>query len=145
VALASEELPPSCLAVDHVVASPLRRAQRTAELLFPGFELSIVPEFVERGLGEWEQKYWAEVEAGWPELAAQASTDWFATTPPGGERWAHFAARVESGWRKMPREGTTAVVAHIGVNAVLAHLATGRDQVSFQQDFLEVVSFVLSD
>jgi alpha-ribazole phosphatase len=145
VPLASEELPPSELGVDYVVASPLRRARRTAELLFPGFEISIFPEFVERDLGKWEQKHWSEVEAGWPDLAAQANTDWFATTPPGGERWPDFAARVESRWRKLPRERTTAIVAHIGVNAVLANLATGRDLVSFQQDFLEVVSFVLSD
>ena len=145
VALASEELAPSMLAVDHVLASPLARARRTAELLFPGFAIEFVPELAERGLGEWEQKRWDDVEAGWPELAARASLDWFGTTPPGGEPWGVFVARVERGWRAVPRLGTTAVVAHAGVNSVLAHLAAGRELSSFQQDYLEVISFALSD
>ena len=145
VALASEELAPSVLAVDRVLASPLARARRTAELLFPGFAIEFVPELAERGMGEWERKRWAEVEAEWPELAARASLDWFGTTPPGGEPWNDFIARVECAWRAIPRFGATAIVAHVGVNAVLAHLATGRELVSFQQDYLEVISLALSD
>lgn len=145
VALASEELAPSMLAVDRVLASPLARARRTAELLFPGFAIAFVPELAERGLGEWEQKRWDDVEAGWPELAARASLDWFGTTPPGGEPWPDFAARVERGWLRVPRDGTTAIVAHAGVNSVLAHLAAGHDIASFQQDYLEVISFAISD
>ena len=145
VALASEELAPSVLAVDRVLASPLARARRTAELLFPGFAIEFVPELAERGMGEWERKRWAEVEAGWPELAARASLDWFGTTPPGGEPWGNFVARVERGWLAVPRLGATAVVAHAGVNSVLAHLAAGRELSSFQQDYLEVISFAFSD
>ena len=142
---AMEETAPSLLRVDRVLASPLARARRTAELLFPGFAIEFVPELAERGMGEWERKRWAEVEAGCPELAARASLDWFGTTPPGGEAWPDFAARVERGWHRVPRDGTTAIVAHVGVNAVLAHLATGRELVSFQQDYLEVISLALFD
>ena len=142
---AMEETAPSLLRVDRVLASPLIRAFRTAELLFPGVRISVVSELAERGMGEWEQKRWAEVEAGWPELAARASLDWLGTTPPGGEPWGNFVARVERGWRAVPRLGTTAVVAHAGVNSVLAHLAAGRELSSFQQDYLEVISFALSD
>ena len=140
-----EETAPSLLRVDRVLASPLTRAFRTAELLYPGVRISVVPELAERGMGEWEQKRWVEVEAEWPELAARASLDWFGTTPPGGEPWNDFIARVECAWRAIPRFGATAIVAHVGVNAVLAHLATGRELVSFQQDYLEVISLALSD
>lgn len=143
--LASEQLEPSVLEVDRVLASPLGRARRTAELLFPAFALSVVPELSERGLGQWERKRWDQVEEGWPELAAQTSTDWFGATPPGGEPWPDFLARVERGWRRVPPVGTTAIVAHAGVNAVLAHLATGREVASFQQDYLEVISFAVPD
>ncbi|MFN0102913.1 MAG: histidine phosphatase family protein [Bryobacteraceae bacterium] len=145
IPLASEELTASTLVVDRVLASPLARAWRTAELLFPGTEITAVPEFAERGLGQWERKRWDEVEAEWPELAGRASVDWFGTTPPGGEPWSDFVARVERGWRGVPPAGAIAIVAHVGVNSVLAHLADGRELASFQQDYLEVISIALSD
>lgn len=145
VPLATEALNPLALAVDRVLTSPLTRASRTAELLFPNAHIQIVPAFAERALGEWEQKPWAAVEANWPELAARAAADWFATTPPGGEPWSEFAARVEAAWRTISRSGPTAIVAHAGVNAVLRHLATGEAVASFQQDYLEVISLVLPD
>jgi broad specificity phosphatase PhoE len=145
VGLLNEELAPSTLVVDRVFTSPLQRARRTAELLFPGIELVVVQELAERGMGEWEQKRWDEVKEGWPELAARASLDWFGTTAPGGEPWADFVARVQRGWLGVPRGGTTAIVAHVGVNAVLAYLAVGRDSIGFQQDYLEVISLAVPD
>lgn len=145
VLLLDEKIGASSLAVDYVVASPLRRARRTAELLFPEAAITVVPELAERGLGEWELKSWKEVEAGWPELASRAGADWFGFTPPAGEPWMDFAARVTSGWRRISHSRATAIVAHVGVNSVLAHLAAGREIASFQQDYLEVISFVLFD
>ena len=118
VPLLAGDIAPSRLAVERVYASPLARALRTAELLFPNAAMVVVPELAERGLGEWELKRWAEVEAEWPELAARASADWFATTPPGGEAWGEFAARVERGWLGIDRVQSCAIVAHAGVNAV---------------------------
>jgi broad specificity phosphatase PhoE len=145
VPLINEDIAPCALTVDHVLASPLRRAGRTAELLFPGAAIAVVPELAERGLGEWELKSWDEVEARWPELAARAGGDWFGIMPPGGEPWEDFAARVGRVWGGVSRSGATAIVAHVGVNSVLAHLADGREIASFQQDYLEVISFGLSD
>lgn len=145
VPLAGDAIAVSPIVVDRVLTSPLVRARRTAELLFPGMALTVVPEFAERGLGEWEGRRWDEVERVWPELARQAGEDWFAVTPPGGEDWAGFTARVAAGWARVPRSGSTAIVAHAGVNAVLRQLVDGRDPVSFTQNYLEAIPLAISD
>lgn len=145
VQLADEDIAPSALRVDRVLTSPLVRAFRTAQLLFPTASISVLPDLAERSLGDWEMRSWSEVQKHWPELAAKAELDWFKNTPPGGEPWAGFVARVERVWLSLPRFGTTAIVAHAGVNSVLAHLADGRPLASFQQDYLEVISLALFD
>ena len=70
VPLAADALAASQLQVNRVFSSPLSRALRTAELMFPRHELTVLPELAERGLGEWEMLPWAALEAGWPALAA---------------------------------------------------------------------------
>ena len=145
VPLLSEDIRPSLLNVDRIYASPLQRARRSAELLFPDSELVILPELMERRMGEWELKSWADIEAGWPELAERANVDWFRTTPPWGEPWNEFVARVTCGWDAILKSGSTAIVAHEGVNAVLAHLAGMGGIASFQQAYLEVISIAISD
>ena len=50
VELVSQKLDVSDLRVSRILTSPLRRARRTAELLFPGRELELVPEWAERDL-----------------------------------------------------------------------------------------------
>jgi len=143
--LAVEDLVPFRRPVDRVWTSPLRRAVQTAELLFPNRKIAIAPELAERALGEWDGLAWAEIETQWPELAARASADWFSFTPPGGEPWTEFMARVERAWRRIPTSSATAIVAHAGVNAVLHHLITARDVAGFQQDYGEVIEVVLPD
>lgn len=145
VPLAVAGLTPFEKPVDRVYCSPLQRAFRTAELLFPGREIATIAAFSERGLGEWETLAWAEVEERWPEAAARASADWFAHPPPGGEPWEAFRHRVRSAWDQLPRNGVTAIVAHAGVNSLLWHFATGNSPLLFQQDYCEVLPIVLSD
>jgi len=139
VPLADEPIAPLALAVDRVYVSPLSRALRTAELLFPNAEMRVVPGLAERALGAWELRTWAEIEA---EVAGR---DWLAVTPPGGESWKQFAVRVTESWAALPKPEATAVVAHIGVNSVLHQLLAGGDPVAFQQNYLEVVSVALFD
>lgn len=143
--LAVEHLEPSALRVERIWASPLTRARRTAELMFPGRELVIVPGLAERGLGAWEGMSWAEVKERRPTEAALALEDWFGFTPQGGEPWSEFVERVRAVWLSLPREGATAIVAHAGVNSVLHGLATGADVSGFQQDYGEVVEIVVPD
>jgi len=143
--LADEHVEPCELLVDRVWTSPLQRASLTAKLLFPSHEAVIVQGLAERGLGEWEGMSWAEVKERRAEDAARALEDWFAFTPHGGERWGQFVERVSAVWLGVPRDGATAIVAHVGVNAVLHSLATGADISSFQQDYGEVVEIAIPD
>lgn len=143
--LAEETITPCRLEVDRVWTSPLQRARRTAELLFPGREVVVAAELAERGLGEWEGLAWGEVKSRWPEEAARAMDDWFGFTPRGGEPWPEFVGRVRQVWKRAPRGGATAIVAHAGVNAVLHALATGADVSGFQQEYGEVIQVELSD
>ncbi|MEP7365708.1 MAG: histidine phosphatase family protein [Acidobacteriota bacterium] len=141
--LAAEDLGSCGLNVQCLWTSPLQRARRTAELLFPALEPVIVPGLAERGLGEWEGMSWAEVKEHWPEDAARAVEDWFGFTPRGGEPWNEFVQRVKESWHNLPRDRATAIVAHAGVNAVLHSLATGSDVSSFQQDYGEVTEIAI--
>ena len=144
VALQVDALPAAVFAVATVFASPLRRARRTAELLFPRQELTILDGLAERDLGDWEGLSWAEVELGWPEVASSASRDWLGTAPPGGEPWGRFVERITLTWHTMRRAPTPiAIVAHAGVNAALAELIVGRNPVEFQQAYVEVLTFEL--
>ncbi|HEU0121363.1 MAG TPA: histidine phosphatase family protein [Bryobacteraceae bacterium] len=145
VPLAETVIDPLDLAVDRVLTSPLLRARHTAERLFPGAALQVLPALKERNLGAWELKTWTEVELAWPEEAAEAMRDWFGMTPPEGESWVEFCIRVESAWNEIPMQGNTAIVAHAGVNSVLWHLATDGDPGAFRQDYLEVISLAFPD
>ena len=116
------------LEVACVFTSPLARAHRTARLFFPQHEIQLVPELAEISMGEWEGRAWEEIEVAWPELALQKLNDWFAVTPPGGEAWRDFEARVTAAWARIRgAPSPCAVVAHAGTNFVLAKLATGHE------------------
>ncbi|MBI2685253.1 MAG: histidine phosphatase family protein [Acidobacteria bacterium] len=140
VPLADVDVSPFTIDVQYVITSPLLRARRTAELIFPGRQVDIVPALMERGLGDWENLRWSEVEAKWPDLAAK---DWFSVTPPNGESWGIFEDRVRTAWLSMPKCGNVAVVAHAGVNALLHHFITRSDVATFHQDYLETISLAI--
>ena len=139
VGLVSEEIAISGLAVSRILTSPLRRARRTAELLFPGRELESVPEWAERDLGDWELKSWEEIVAECP----AAGSDWFGVRPPGGEFWGDFVERVTTGWQRVEPGAGCAIVAHAGVNAVLRKMLEGGDWLEMKQDYLEVISLAI--
>ena len=58
-----------------------------------------------------------------PELATRKLGDWTAITPPNGEPWASFEARVHRAFARIqdgPRPA--AIVAHAAVNRVLGKI-----------------------
>ncbi len=131
---------PLSLDVAAVFASPLKRSLQTAACLFPGRCPQVLPGLREIRLGEWDGKSWADIEAGWPQIARAKLEDWRGVTPPGGELWSDFEGRVEEAWRVIRNcAGPCAVVAHAAVNSVLYRLATGGEQ-QRQQAYNEVVS-----
>jgi broad specificity phosphatase PhoE len=144
--LASETVPPSKLAVASVLTSPLLRARRTAELLFPEQPIVVLPDLREVCAGEWEGLSWKQICSRWPELAARKEVDWYCEAAPGGEDWIAFTERVQRAWvfiRSLP--APVAVVAHAGVNAVLAHLIGGLSPNAFRQHYCETLTYELSD
>ncbi|MDX1980720.1 MAG: histidine phosphatase family protein [Bryobacteraceae bacterium] len=139
--VARQRIAPSPIAPASIFCSPLERAVDTANLLFPGHKIRILPELAEIGMGEWEGKTWEEIEARWPGLAKAKLDDWTAAPAPGGEAWSDFEARVRTAWRILiAAPSPVAVVAHAGVNSVLRQFATGQDPTTFSQDYCEVIS-----
>lgn len=131
---------PLNLAVVCVFTSPLLRALQTAELLFPGRSLTILPDLAEITLGEWDGKKWQQIETEWPDLATAKLKNWTGVTPPGGEPWPDFERRVRRAWQTViAAPAPCAIVAHAAVNSVLYRLATGLEQ-QRQQEYCEVIS-----
>ena len=112
------------LAVDHIVASPIRRAAQTAEVLAGLLNLPIEfdPDLEEVRPGEAEGMTWDQYFAfygmteGWQPNVAFA---------PGAEAWTEFAARVSTAIDRISRTYSgqaCLIVAHGGVvDASLFH------------------------
>lgn len=127
--------------VARVYTSPLRRALRTAELFFPLTQAVVLDDLAEISLGEWDGQSWSQIEALHPGVAAAKLRAWNDIVPPAGEPWPEFVARVARAWTVV-RSGPSpcAIVAHAGVNSVLARLIAGRDPLQFHQQYGEVTS-----
>ncbi len=113
--------------MDRVFSSQLQRARESAEILAAacGAPLVVDSRLNEIGYGEWDGLTWAEIEQGYPTLAAQKLADWWGVTPPGGEHAELFAARLVSFWTELMGSGlrSAAIVAHSAVNSCLVSLA----------------------
>jgi len=126
--------------VERVYTSPLLRCEQTAAQI--DAPVLSVENLCEIQLGEWDGLRWTEIEQRYPELAARKVKDWFGVTPPGGEHWESFAARVNSALRMaMEAHVPAAIVAHVAVNAVIAQALTGGDPAAFNQPFCGVLEF----
>ena len=88
--------------VDRVYASPRKRCLETAEILFPGQEITVVDEFAECDFGEFENKNYQEL-SGNPNY--QKWVDSGGTMEfPGGESRGEFRARCIAGLERVVRE-----------------------------------------
>jgi broad specificity phosphatase PhoE len=126
--------------VEMTWCSPLRRAVETAAHVRSA-RRAMLSGLREIDHGEWSGRAWSEIEAGWPDLARHKLANWTGIDAPAGEPWAAFTDRVAAAWT-MIRNGPkpAAVVAHQGVNAVLAALVTGANPLEFMQGYGEVIS-----
>lgn len=105
-------------------ASPLSRAWDTAMICTEG--RFVVPESCpalrEQDMGELEGLTWGAAEARFGEHIGVLLSDWFHTTPPGGETPAHMMERVGGCVDELVQRGEdTLVVAHNGSLSLILH------------------------
>ena len=92
--------------VARVFASPLRRCIQTAQLLYPGVPLEIIPGLRECDFGDFENKNYAELNG---HAAYQAWIDsGGALAFPGGESRAQFSLRCADAFEALTRRGLPA-------------------------------------
>jgi broad specificity phosphatase PhoE len=111
-----------------VFASPLRRAEETAEFLARGrgIEVHVHPDLVDIDFGEWEGGRFDELERRDPELYRSWMTQPTRTRFPGGEDFGELKARVIAAVAEIRQEAeSAAVVAHAGVNLAILGDALG--------------------
>src|SRR5215472_7832646 len=106
------------------VASPLRRARETMEILrgtlgLPPHPYDTDDRLLEIAYGAWEGWTLPEIEARMPELLAERERDKWDFAPPGGESYRELTARVGEWYASLRRD--TVVAAHGGgVRALMA-------------------------
>jgi len=106
------------------VASPLRRARETMELLRATLGLdphsyAIDDRLMEIAYGEWEGLTLPEIDARMPGMLAQREQDKWDFAPPGGESYRSLTDRVSEWYEGLTQD--TAVAAHGGgVRALMA-------------------------
>ena len=99
------------------VASPLRRAARTMELVreaagMPPAGYRSDPRLMEGDFGTWHGRAWRDSKTYWKELRARTANDAWHTPWPGGESRAQFYARVNDFLETLTRD--TVIVSHGG-------------------------------
>jgi broad specificity phosphatase PhoE len=125
--------------VKAIYVSPLRRARETAAAIRCGVEPVVIDDLAEIDFGEWEGLTWQEIEQRWPNAACRKIEDWLGVTPPGGECWSDFDARIGRALARIhPGPKPAAIVAHMAVNAALAARLAGADPKRFHQKYGDI-------
>ena len=116
---------------DAIYSSDLKRAyitaQKTAEL--QGLEVKTDAGFRELFGGEWENKTFTEIIAGYPDDYKVWKTDYSRVRPTGGESVEEMHERVYTALKKVAKENegkTIAIFAHGGVVRSLVCRLSGR-------------------
>jgi probable phosphoglycerate mutase len=115
------------------VCSPLRRAQRTAELLRPAAPVGLDSRLREMSFGSWEGHSLAELRATVGEQFLIAERRGLDFEPPNGESPRQVMARIADWTAAIARARTPVVaVSHKAAIRALLALATGWDMQSRQ-------------
>jgi broad specificity phosphatase PhoE len=124
-----------------VVASPLRRAWRSAEILTRGAPVRLEPDFREIDFGRWEGLTLEEIRQRDPILFE----DWQKRAPgfeyPGGEPRAAFRERVQRGLDRLlaEPEWEALVVSHKGVIRTIVEALTRETLAAEKPALAEIV------
>jgi len=110
----------------RVLASPLKRAQETARLLFPDHEIALDPRLMEMDFGSWEGQSLADLRAEPGAAAEEREALGLDFSAPGGETPRQVQARLQPLLNEIAQTGRpTVIVAHKAVLRALLSLATG--------------------
>jgi probable phosphoglycerate mutase len=114
------------VAAARIVASPLGRARRTAEIicehLDPALELGIDDRLRELSMGSWDGMTYSEIALSAPGIFEGAGRLEWCFRSPDGERYEGFAARVADWLSDSVDAPLTIVVTHGVVSRVLRGL-----------------------
>jgi probable phosphoglycerate mutase len=110
------------------VASPLLRTRQTMEIArtamrFSATDYGLSDDLKELTFGDWEGLTWPEVEARYPQGAAERALQKWTFTPPNGESYAALALRLTP-WLKA-LDYDVFVASHGGVARAFMHLLAG--------------------
>jgi probable phosphoglycerate mutase len=109
-----------------VLASPLKRAQETARLLFPARDIALDPRLMEMDFGAWEGKSLSDLRATPGAAAEERENLGLDFCAPGGETPRQVQARLQPLLNEIAAAGVpTVVVTHKAVLRALLSLATG--------------------
>lgn len=126
--------------IDAVLASPLKRAHRTAELLVQDRDLRIrlEPAIAETRGGEWESLTFTEIESRWPEEYRNWRNPYFDAGPIGGETPQQSGTRtaeaIATFLAEHPAVKTLLVVSHGNTLRAAAHVLSG----AAEEDYVKV-------
>lgn len=110
---------------DHILSSDLRRCRETLELALPDHSVEVDRRLRELDFGSWDGKTYEECLAS-DEVALQVwIEDPLGTSPPQGEPFELFRARVDAVLDALPTEGRVLIVTHGGpIRRMLARVLT---------------------
>ena len=110
----------------RVLASPLKRAQETARLLFADRAIALEPRLMEMDFGSWEGKSLADLRATPGVDAEEREQLGLDFSAPGGESPRQVQARLQPLLEEIVAAGEpTILVTHKAVLRALLSLATG--------------------
>ncbi|MEG0549581.1 MAG: histidine phosphatase family protein [Vagococcus sp.] len=107
--------------IETLYVSGMKRANMTADIIFPNEVKKIDIRLNEKGFGKWEGLIADEIEAAFPSEWEKWLNEPFDYTPPGAESFAEFKERVLTGFEDILSKSTgdLAVVCHLGVIRVI--------------------------
>lgn len=106
----------------RIYASPLIRCRQTADLIFPGAEITFDARLMEKDLGDWADCDKGFVRENYPQYFTEDGKLDISMTPPNGESFRALCSRLKAFINDMLYQHngeTIAVVTHGGVIAVL--------------------------
>jgi broad specificity phosphatase PhoE len=110
----------------RVIASPLKRAQETARLLFPDHEVALDPRLMEMDFGSWEGHALAALRAQPGAEAEERERLGLDFSAPGGETPRQVQERLKPLLLEIAAAGLpTVIVTHKAVLRAMLSLATG--------------------